>query len=58
LSRCLCRATLGLDWQAPLPPVYFWNFGTRRPDGVNYLLARDAIDCVVALLRQQGRQYP
>ena len=53
-----CRATLGQEWLAPLPPPYFWNFGTRRPDGVNYLPARDAIDCVIALLRLQGREYP
>src|ERR1043165_3717338 len=40
-----CRATLGLDCPAAVPPEYFWNFGTRRPFGVNYLPARDAIDC-------------
>lgn len=53
-----CRAALGLEWLAPLPPAYFWNFGTRRPHGVNYLAERDAIDCVIALLQLQGREYP
>ena len=43
---------------APLPPPYFWNFGNRRPDGVNYLPTRDAIDCVIEFLRLQGREYP
>ena len=53
-----CRATLGMGWLAALPPPYFWNFGPRRPPGVNYQPARDAIDCVVELLRLQGREYP
>ena len=53
-----CQATLGLDWPAAAPPEYFWNFGTRLPSGVHYLAARDAIECVIAILRQQNRQYP
>lgn len=53
-----CKATLGLDWPGPAPADYFWNFGTRRPEGVHYLPDRDAIDLVVELLRQQGRSYP
>jgi hypothetical protein len=53
-----CRAMLGLGWPAPLPPAYFWSLGTHRPAEVNYVPARDAIDCVIALLRRQGRQYP
>lgn len=53
-----CELALGLPWPGPLPPDYFWNFGSRRPAGVNYLPDRDAIDLVVALLRLQGRRYP
>jgi hypothetical protein len=53
-----CARQLGLDWPGPLPPTYFWDFGTRRPTGVNYLPDREAIDLVVALLRRQGRNYP
>jgi hypothetical protein len=53
-----CEATLGMPWLAPHPPEYLWTFGTRLPEGVNYRASREAIDCVVRLLRQQGRQYP
>lgn len=53
-----CMRTLGLGWPGPLPPEYFWDFGTRRPPGVNYLADRDAISLAVALLRRQGRTYP
>jgi hypothetical protein len=53
-----CAATLGLDWPGPLPPDYFWDFGARRPAGVNYLPDRDAIETVIMVLRMQGRQYP
>jgi hypothetical protein len=53
-----CLATIGEEWLAPPPPDYLWTFGTRLPPGVNYLADRDAIDTVIAVLRQQDRQYP
>lgn len=58
LMPLACAHLLGLPWPGPLPPAYFWDFGTRRPAGVNYLPAREAIDLVVTVLRRQGRAYP
>lgn len=53
-----CKATLGLDWPGTQPPPFFWNFGTRLPADVRYVASREAIECVVAILRQQGNRYP
>lgn len=53
-----CKATLGLDWLALPPPEYVWTFGNRLPEGVRYVASREAIDCVIAILYQQGRDYP
>jgi len=53
-----CKETLGLDWLAPLPPDYLWAVGNQLPDGVRYLADRGAIDTVIYVLHQQGRQYP
>jgi hypothetical protein len=53
-----CLATIGAQWLAPPPPEYLWTFGAKLPAGVHYVRCRDAIDCVVAVLRAQGRQYP
>lgn len=53
-----CRATLGQEWLAPMPPEYLWTFGARLPEGVRYVASREAIECVIAILRRQSRQYP
>jgi hypothetical protein len=53
-----CKATLGQEWLASPPPDYLWAFVSPLPEGVSYRPDRAAIDCVIALLHAQGRQYP
>lgn len=53
-----CLATIGEEWPGPRPPEYLWTFGSRLPAGVNYIPDREAIDIVILILRQQGREYP
>jgi hypothetical protein len=48
-----CKATLGLDWLAPLPPDYLW--ADEVPEGVRYVADRGAIDTALYVLHQQGR---
>jgi hypothetical protein len=58
LLPAACKAAIGLEWLAPAPPDYLWAACTALPDGVSYRPSREAIDCVLAILRQQGRRYP
>ncbi len=53
-----CQATLGEDWLAEHPPEYLWTFGSRLPKDVRYIASREAIEVVIEVLRQQGREYP
>lgn len=53
-----CQATLGIGWTAERPPEYLWTFGTRLPKDVRYIASHEAIEVVIEILRQQGREYP
>jgi hypothetical protein len=53
-----CMATIGLPWPGPRPPEYLWTFGTKLPPLVRYIPDSEAIDLVILILRQQGREYP
>jgi hypothetical protein len=51
-----CKLTIGEEWLAPPPPDYLW--ADELPEGVHYAADRSAIDCVIHVLRLQGRKYP
>ena len=53
-----CRATLGLDWLAEVPPTYLWCLARHFPSGARYRPERAAIEAAIHFLQQQGRQYP